>query len=239
MPRVLVVDDEQALRVALGRGLTAEGLAVVLAADGPSGLRAAGTGHFDVIVLDVDLPGLSGYEVVQRLRALGVDTPVVLISTRSAAADRAAGLDLGADRYLLKPFPFIVLLAQVRALLRRRTVTHGGSVHSVRLGQLCLDPVTKQARWANQPFHLSPREFQLLYELACRPDTVLSRAELLDLVWGPGAVSPNAVEVYIGYLRRKLRTVGADHVLRTERHRGYQIRTDPPDATLTPSRDVR
>ena len=120
MARVLVVDDEPGVRTAVARGLTAEGMDVVAVGDGPTALRAALTGSFDAVVLDIILPGLSGYRVLERLRAAGVDTPVLLLSAKDGEVDQADGLDLGADGYLVKPFSFVVLVAQLRAMLRRR-----------------------------------------------------------------------------------------------------------------------
>jgi DNA-binding response OmpR family regulator len=224
MPRVLVVDDEAGVRTALGRGLTAEGLDVVTAADGPTALRAALTGSFDLILLDIIIPGLSGYRVLEQLRNEGVDTPVLLISAKDGEVDQADGLDLGADGYLVKPFSFMVLVAQVRALLRRREAERGGPGRRLRLGELVVDPVSKQVSWSGRPVELSPREFAVLYALASRPETVLSKDELLRLAWGgEQAASRNAVEVYVGYLRRKLQAVGAEHLLRTVRGHGYRV----------------
>lgn len=224
MSRVLVVDDEPGVRTALDRGLTAEGLSVVTASDGPTALRAALTGGFDLILLDIIIPGLSGYRVLQQLRAEGVDTPVLLLSAKDGEVDQADGLDLGADGYLVKPFSFLVLLAQVRALLRRRENERGGPGRRVRLGDLIVDPTAKQVSWQGTPVELSPREFAVLYALVSRPDTVLSKDELLRLAWGgEHAASRNAVEVYVGYLRRKLQSVGAEHLLRTVRGQGYRV----------------
>src|SRR5215813_9763109 len=136
-PRVLVVDDELGVRRALQRGLTAEGMDVVVAADGPSALEIARTGAYDAIVLDIMLPGLSGYRVLQRLRADGVRTPVLLLSAKDGEIDQADGLDLGADGYLVKPFSFVVLVAQVRALLRRQADHRQDAV--LVLGELVVD----------------------------------------------------------------------------------------------------
>jgi DNA-binding response OmpR family regulator len=134
MSRVLIVDDEAGVRAALGRGLKAEGFDVVTAADGASALSAALTGRFDVIVLDITLPGLSGLSVLERLRGEGLVTPVLLISARDGEADRADGFDLGADGYLVKPFSFVVLVAHVRALLRRREAGSGQLEPELRQG---------------------------------------------------------------------------------------------------------
>src|SRR5213592_3161942 len=136
-PRVLVVDDELGVRRALQRGLGAEGMDVVTAADGPSALAIARTGAFDVILLDIMLPGLSGYRVLERLRAEGIRTPVLLVSAKDVEVDQADGLDLGADGYLVKPFSFVVLVAQVRALLRRSAADV--SARRLRVGELVVD----------------------------------------------------------------------------------------------------
>jgi len=228
MARVLVVDDEPGLRTAMHRGLTAEGMEVVAVGDGPTALRAAMTGSFDAIVLDIILPGLSGYRVLEQLRAAGVDTPVLLVSAKDGEVDQADGLDLGADGYLVKPFSFVVLVAQLRAVLRRRDAAFGRTGQKVRLGELVVDPAARSASWEGQEVELSPREFALLHALASRPDTAVAKDELLRLVWGDAqAASRNVVEVYVGYLRRKLDAVGAGHVLRTVRGFGYLVGSGP------------
>src|SRR6187455_1099484 len=147
MARVLVVDDEPGVRAAVARGLTAEGMDVVAVGDGQSALNAALTGSFDVIVLDIILPGLSGYRVLERLRSAGVDTPVLLLSAKDGEFDQADGLDLGADGYLVKPFAFVVLVAQLNALLRRRDAALGRTGQRVRLGALVVDPVARAVSW--------------------------------------------------------------------------------------------
>jgi DNA-binding response OmpR family regulator len=224
MARVLVVDDEPGVRTALQRGLRAEGMEVVALGDGPSALRAAMTGSFDAVVLDIILPGLSGYRVLEQLRAAGVDTPVLLVSAKDGEVDQADGLDLGADGYLVKPFSFVVLVAQLRAMLRRRDAALGRTGQKVRLGGLVVDPAARSVSYDGRPVELSPREFALLHALASRPDTAVAKDELLRLVWGDEqAASRNVVEVYVGYLRRKLDGVGAGHVLRTVRGFGYLV----------------
>lgn len=217
-----MVDDEPGVRRALERGLRAEGMQVVTAPDGPSGLRAALTGSFDAVLLDILLPGLSGYRVLERLRAAGVITPVLLVSAKDGEVDQADGLDLGADGYLVKPFSFVVLVAQLRAVLRRQADQHRAAV--LTLGDLVVDPARRRVSWAGTAISLSPREFAVLHALAGRAGSVVSKEELLRTAWGgEQAASRNAVEVYIGYLRRKLDAVGAGAMLQTVRGHGYVV----------------
>ncbi|MGH3978721.1 MAG: response regulator transcription factor [Pseudonocardiaceae bacterium] len=221
-PRVLVVDDEPGVRRALERGLRAEGMDVLTAADGPTGLRVALTGSFDAVLLDIMLPGLSGYRVLERLRGAGVLTPVLLVSAKDGEVDQADGLDLGADGYLVKPFSFVVLVAQLRAVLRRTADIADEAV--LTLGDLVVDTGSRRVSWAGRPVQLSPREFAVLLALARRAGSVVSKDELLRTAWGDEqAASRNAVEVYVGYLRRKLAAVGAGSVLQTVRGHGYQV----------------
>lgn len=219
---MLVVDDEAGVRTALRRGLSGEGMAVTTAADGHEALRLASTGAFDVVLLDVLLPGLSGYRVLQRLREQNVHTPVLMVSAKDGEFDQADGLDLGADGYVVKPFSFVVLVAQVRALVRRRD--SDARSEALRIGDLEIDRDARTVHFAGQPVDLSPREFTLLAELAGHPGTVLGKEELLRAVWGQDQlVTRNVVEVYVGYLRRKLDAVGAGHVVQTVRGHGYRV----------------
>ncbi|EWM13990.1 DNA-binding response regulator PrrA [Kutzneria sp. 744] len=229
---MLVVDDEIGVRRALERGLTAEGMDVVCAADGPNGLKAALTGSFDVVLLDIMLPGLSGYRVLQHMRAEHVETPVLLVSAKDGEVDQADGLDLGADGYLVKPFSFMVLVAQVRAVLRRGASTEAAAVQ-LKVGELVIDRAGREVRWAGEPVALSPREFAVLEVLASRAGAVVTKDELLRTVWGDElAATRNAVEVYVGYLRRKLEAVGAGDVVRTIRGHGYMASSPELDAAL-------
>ncbi len=217
--RVLLVDDEERLLGALRRGLAAEGFVVETAATGPEGLQLARDGDFDVVVLDVMLPGLSGYEIVRRLRAESNWVPVLMLSAKDGEHDQADALDDGADDYLTKPFSFVVLLARIRALLRR-----GASARPAILeaGQVTLDPASREVKVAGRPVELTQREFALLEYLIRHAGRAVSKTELLDHVWDNAAdVAPNAVEVYVGYLRRKI----TDLPLVTVRGAGYRLVT--------------
>jgi DNA-binding response OmpR family regulator len=215
--RLLVVEDEVRLGAALKRGLTAEGMVVDLATDGPAGLEAARHGEYDAVVLDVMLPGMSGYNVVRTLRTEENWVPVLMLSAKDGEYDQADGLDYGADDYLTKPFSFVVLLARLRALVRRKMPARPSILTS---GGLTLDPATHQVELAGSPVALTPREYALLEYFLRHPGRVVSKTELLDNVWDASEdTDPNAVEVYVGYLRRK---VGRD-VLLTVRGAGYRL----------------
>jgi DNA-binding response OmpR family regulator len=215
----LVVEDEARLAGALKRGLTAEGFVVDVASDGLSGLDCARGGGYDAMLLDVMLPGLSGYEVVRTLRREQHWLPVMLVSAKDGEHDQADGLDCGADDYLTKPFSYVVLLARLRALLRRRAVARPAVLTA---GEIELDPALREVRFAGESVHLTPREYTLLEYLLRHRDRVVSKTELLDHVWDVGDdAGPNLVEVYVGYLRRKL----APDVLLTVRGAGYRLRT--------------
>jgi two-component system OmpR family response regulator len=215
--RVLLVDDEVRMSAALRRGLVAEGFAVEVATTGPEGLELARLGDFDAVVLDVMLPGMSGFEVVRRLRAEDNWVPVLMLSAKDGEHDQADGLDSGADDYLTKPFSFIVLLARIRALLRRGVQARPAVLAS---GDLTLDPATREVRRDGTLVSLTPREFLLLEYLIRQAGRVVSKTELLDHVWDSAAdTAPNAVEVYVGYLRRK---IGAGRLV-TVRGAGYML----------------
>lgn len=219
MVRLLVVEDEARLAAALQRGLQAEGFAVDVAGTGPAGLDAARHGGYDAMILDVMLPRLSGYELVRRLRAEQHWLPVLMLSAKDGEYDQADGLDCGADDYLTKPFSYVVLLARLRALLRRGAPERPTVL---AVGDLRLDPARRQVTQADAEVALTGREFALLDYLMRRPGQVVSKTELLDHVWDASVeTAPNAVEVYIGYLRRKL---GRDR-LETIRGAGYRLAT--------------
>jgi DNA-binding response OmpR family regulator len=214
--RVLVVDDERGLVDALRRGLTAEGFAVDVAYDGAEGLRLATDRDFDAIVLDVMLPRRNGYDVVTDLRAAGITTPVLLLSAKDGEHDVADGLDVGADDYLTKPFSFVVLVARIRALLRRPPQVRPAVLV---VGDLVLDPAARTVTRAGEPVELTARELALLEYLMRHADRVVGKVELRDHVWdGPGE-DGNVVEVYVGYLRRKL----GREAIATVRGAGYRV----------------
>ena len=215
--RLLVVEDEARLAAALQRGLQAEGFAVDVAGDGESGLELARHGGYDAMVLDVMLPKLSGYRVVRQLRAEQQWLPVLMLSAKDGEYDQADGLDCGADDYLTKPFSYVVLLARLRALLRRGTPERPTVL---TVGDLELDPAARRVTMAGGDVSLTAREYAVLEYLMRRPGEVVSKTELLDHVWDAAVdTAPNAVEVYVGYLRRKL---GRDR-LETVRGAGYRV----------------
>ncbi|MGV1008260.1 MAG: response regulator transcription factor [Dermatophilaceae bacterium] len=213
--RLLLVEDEVRMAAALQRGLAAEGFVVDHAADGRAGLAAARFGAYDLVLLDVMLPAMSGYTLVRTLRAEGNWVPVLMVSAKDGEYDEADGLDYGADDYLTKPFSFVVLLARIRALLRRDS---GPRPTLLSAGGLTLDPATRVVEADGAAVALSPREYVVLEHLLRAAPAVVSKDELLDKVWGP-AEDANLVEVYVGYLRRKL---GRDRI-ETVRGVGYRV----------------
>ncbi len=222
--RLLVVEDEIRLAESLQRGLQAEGFAVDVAHDGEAGLRLAREGGYDAVVLDVMLPRLSGYRVCQQLRAEGSTVPVLMLSAKDGEYDQADGLDLGADDYLTKPFAWVVLVARIRALLRR-----GGSTRPavLEVGDLLLDPAARRVTRGGAEVVLTPREFALLEALMRRAGEAVGKAELLAGVWGGHEFDdPNVVEVYVGYLRRKIDTPFGRRSLETVRGSGYRLVAD-------------
>ncbi len=212
-----MVEDEIRLARALRRGLSAEGFAIDVEHDGNKGLEAARHGEYDALILDIMLPGLSGYEIVRTLRAESNWVPVLILSAKDGEYDQADGLDCGADDYLVKPFSYVVLLARLRTLLRRGTPVRPAVLSQ---GAVTLDPATREVQVAGAPVGLTLREYTLLEYMIRNGDRVLSKTELLDHVWDAAEdTAPNAVEVYIGYLRRKL---GHDR-LQTVRGAGYRL----------------
>ena len=222
--RVLVVEDERSISGFVRQGLSEAGLLVTVEEDGAGGLRRALSGEFDVVLLDIMLPGLNGLEVLRRLRASGITTPVLLLTARDDVEDRVAGLDAGADDYLTKPFAFAELLARVRAILRRPPLQQDDVL---RAGELELDVRRRSVHAGDSELHLSAREFTLLEYLLRHPGQVLTRTQLGEAVWGLDFEhDSNVVDVYIGYLRRKLALSGAAPAIRTVRGTGYVLNVE-------------
>jgi len=222
--RLLVVEDEARLARALQKGLRSEGFAVDLSHDGAAGLESARSGNYDAIVLDVMLPRLSGYEVVRALRRDRNWVPVLMLSAKDGEFDEADGLDVGADDYLTKPFSYVVLVARLRALLRRGAPERPAVLAA---GDLVLDPAAKQVARGDTPISLTAREFSLLEYLMRRAGEVVSRFDLLEHVWDAyGTSEANVVEVYVGYLRRKIDTPFGRAAVTTVRGVGYRLETD-------------
>ena len=216
--RLLIVEDEKRLALSLAKGLTAEGYAVDVVHDGREGLhRATGT-PYDLVILDIMLPGLNGYRVCAALRAAGHDVPILMLTAKDGEYDEAEGLDTGADDYLTKPFSYVVLVARVKALLRRRASAGASPVHVV--GELTVDTAARRVHVGEDEVTLTAKEFAVLEQLVVRAGEVVSKARILEHVWDFAYDGdPNIVEVYISALRRKL---GAP-LIRTVRGAGYRL----------------
>ncbi|MCB0928646.1 MAG: response regulator transcription factor [Mycolicibacterium insubricum] len=215
--KVLLVEDEKLLAETISVGLRAEGFVVVTAGDGTAGLWLATSEQFDVVVLDIMLPGLNGYEVLRRLRAARVWTPVLMLTAKDGDYDQTDAFDFGADDYLTKPFSFRILVARLRALIRR-----GAPARPVVLaaGGIRLDPARRVVDQDGSPVALTPREFDLLTYFLRNKDTVVTKSDILQNVWDAHYSGPdNVVEVYVGYLRRKIGT----QMVATVRGVGYRF----------------
>ncbi|MEU0048795.1 response regulator transcription factor [Streptomyces sp. NPDC006184] len=221
--RTLIVEDELGLAAAIADGLAAEGFVADVAHEGTDGLWRALHESYDVIVLDIMLPGLSGYEVLKRLRRARVWTPVLMLTAKDGEYDEADALDLGADDYLSKPFSYVVLVAHLRALLRRGAPARPAVLWA---GDLSVDPARRRCRRGEQDIELTAREFALLEYLVRHADDVLSKTDILTHVWDEHFDGDlNIVEVYIGYLRRKIDAPFGRHTIETVRGAGYRLRS--------------
>ena len=219
--RILVIDDDPAVTDFLRRGLAYEGYAVDIAPTGEEGLDLARGRPPDVVVLDIMLPGMDGLEVCRRLKA-GGDVPVLMLTAKDAVADRVAGLETGADDYLVKPFAFEELLARIHALLRRRQAS---TPEVLRYADLSLDLGARTARRGQREVQLSTTEFNLLSLFLRHPGQVLTRDQIMDRVWGYDFEGEsNIVEVYVRYLRTKLEAGGEPRLIHTVRGAGYVLR---------------
>jgi two-component system OmpR family response regulator len=222
--RALVVEDELKMAALLRRGLVEEGYAADIARTGEDAIDMARATPYDSIVLDVMLPGVDGFDVCRQLRTSGVWTPILMLTARDGVQDRVAGLDAGADDYLVKPFSFAELLARLRALARRG-VTERPTV--LQAGSLRLDPATRQVWRGDAPVELSAKEFALLEAFMRRPGQVLSRLDLLEHAWEYAYENrSNIVDVYIGYLRAKIDRPFGRRSIETVRGVGYRLRSD-------------
>jgi two-component system response regulator MprA len=222
MTTILVVDDDPKIRSVLGRGLRFEGYDVRIAASGQEALQLARDTTFDLVVLDLTMPRMDGLEVCRRLRR-GVNVPILMLTARSAVADRIVGLDSGADDYLTKPFDFEELLAHVRALLRR-TQPQSGEI--LTFADLRLNTGTREAERSGRRVELTTREYELLLLFMRHPRQVLLRDQIMDRVWGDAMVESNAIEVHIGRLRDKLEADDEERLIQTIRGAGYALREE-------------
>jgi two-component system response regulator MprA len=219
---ILVVDDEPSVRDALERALKAQHFVVITAADGRQALEAIADERPELVLLDVLMPVMDGFEACRRLRELGDRTPVLMLTARDAVGDRVEGLDAGADDYVVKPFALEELLARCRALLRRSSVPGD---EPLRFADVVLDPVTREVRRGDRLIELSRTEYNLLELFLLNPRRVLTREVIFDRVWcydfGP---TSNTLEVYVGYLRRKTEAEGEPRLIHTVRGVGYVLK---------------
>ena len=232
--RILLVEDEPAVAIATKSSLAAEGYAVDHAPDGDVALEFAGAYSYDVIILDLVLPGQPGLAVADQVRAAGPNagTPILMLTAMGTVTDRVTGLDHGADDYLVKPFAMAELLARVRALRRRKV----GSAPHIKIGDLEIDPAEHRVTRADQPVRLTAREFALLEVLGREPGRVFSQQQLIDAVWDAAfEASSNVVEVHIRSLRRQLDAGRRDGLIQTVRGAGYRL-VAPPEPAVSRGR---
>lgn len=235
-PRVLVAEDDRSVRESLVMALELEGYEVEAVSDGEQVLAAVLAGEPDVVVLDVMMPFLDGLRACAALRARGIRVPVLMLTARHEVSDRVAGLDAGADDYLVKPFALAELSARLRALLRRNSVT--GEDHVIEVGDLSLDPLGRVAARAGRPLDLTKTEFDLLELLMVNAGVVLSRDLIYERIWGYDfETSSRSLDVYVGYLRAKTEAQDAARVIHTVRGVGYVLR--PAAAATVANGDAR
>jgi two-component system response regulator RegX3 len=202
--RILLIDDEPAIRDSVGYALRGEGYEVEVTGDGESGLEAALTDRFDVVILDLMLPGISGSDICRRIRAESA-VPIIMLTARGAELDRVLGLEIGADDYVTKPFSMAELVGRIRAILRRRELDRPGGAGPLRVGSLELNPMRHEARIEGEPKRLTPSEFKLLLLLAEQPERVFSRREIMQHLWDSDYVGDQrACDIHVSNLRRKV-----------------------------------
>jgi DNA-binding response OmpR family regulator len=222
--RILIVEDDRKLANQLKKGMEEQSHSVSVAFDGIEGLESARQGEFDVLVLDVMLPGLDGFSIVRRIRAAKDGTPILLLTARDTAEDVIAGLDAGADDYLTKPFSFKILLARLRALSRRRIVN---PETALKAGDLMLNPSTRQVERAGEPIPLTKTEFALLETLLRHAGRVMTRPRMIETVWGnEREIESNTLDVFIRQLRTKVDPSGSRKLIHTVRGIGYVLREE-------------
>ena len=219
---ILVVDDDQSIREALERGLSLEGFNVRSVSDGELAIKAIEENVPSLLVLDISMPKINGIVVTRYLRSINIDIPICVLSARDEVADRVSGLEAGADDYLIKPFAFEELLARIKALLRRHRVT---STQGINIGDLRIDPQKRIASYFARNLDLTKKEFDVLYVLANNSNVVLSRYQLLEQIWGYDfEVETNVVDVFVGYLRKKMEQDGDPRIIETVRGVGFRLR---------------
>ncbi len=222
MQRILVIDDDPAITSVLRRGLTYEGFAVETAAGGAEGMAIARDRYPDLVILDIMMPGVDGLEVLQRLRAVDTQLPILLLTAKDAPADQVRGLSGGADDYVVKPFTFEILLARVRALLRRHDAERPPVL---RFAGLALDTGTRIAQRGGRSIELTKTEYELLHQFLQHPRRVLPKEVLMERVWGYDFEgSTNVLETYVKQLRQKLEARGESRLIHTVRGAGYVLR---------------
>jgi len=222
--RVLLVEDEVRLADAITRGLAAEGFEVEAVHDGLEGLWRAREHRYAAVILDIMLPGMNGYQICRTLREEGIWTPILMLTAKDGEWDEAEALDTGADDFLSKPFSFVVLVARLRAILRRGAAPRPAVLV---VGDLQLDPATREVRRGDELVDLTAREFALLEHLMRHPQEVVAKSDLLEDVWGHESdADPNVVEVYVGYLRKKLDAPFGRRSIVTVRGAGYRVVED-------------
>ena len=223
--RVLVVEDDGPVRDAVQRGLALHGFDTVSAVDAEAAMVEVSRRAPDVLIVDIGLPGMSGIELCTRLRALEVNTPVLILSARDQVGDRVAGLQAGADDYMVKPFALDELVARLQALLRRSKIAATAKPSTITVGPLWIDEARRYATVGTTRLELSRREFDLLATFATNRNLVLTRVRLLELVWGYDFdVDTNVVDVFVGYLRKKLTAAGAPPLIETVRGVGFVLK---------------